>query len=45
MNLSDGGDDARTWLMLEAREGRRAVGAGTGMRHASDVGLTLTSMF
>nr|WP_143840423.1 hypothetical protein [Novosphingobium panipatense] len=45
MNLSDGGDDARTWLMLEAREGRRAVGAGAGMRHASDAGLTLTSMF
>lgn len=45
MNLGNAGDEARTWLMLEAREGRRAVGAGEGMRHESDVGLTLTSMF
>lgn len=39
--VGDTGDDARTWLMLEAREG----GAGTGMRHASDGGFILTSMF
>lgn len=45
MNLGNAGDETRTRLMLEAREGRRAVGAGEGMRHASDVGLTLTSMF
>jgi len=40
-----GGDTARSQLTLEAREGSRAVGAGAGMRHASDIGLTLTSIF
>jgi len=45
MNLGNAGDETRTWLMLEARDGRRAVGAGMGMHHASDLGLTLTSMF
>jgi hypothetical protein len=43
--VGDARREARSWLTLEAREGSRAVGIGAGMRHASDVGLALTSMF
>jgi hypothetical protein len=33
------------WLTLVARPGQSRFGAGAGMHHASDVGLTLGAMF
>ncbi|TCM20900.1 hypothetical protein EDF56_102564 [Novosphingobium sp. PhB165] len=45
LDHGDAAGEPRTWLGLDGHSGNRGSGIGTGLRHASDVSLLLTTRF